>query len=84
MSFIKYLLEEHPPQTGITDDTMVLVPGVGQMRYGQLRQQVAAKLDDLNNRVQSGDVDWKSVKWMLTNSTLHAYVDTLINLQDVD
>lgn len=54
------------------------------MKYGQLRRQVAAKIDDLNSRVQSGEVDWSSVKWMLTNSTLHAYIDTLINLQDTD
>lgn len=80
MSFIQYLLDEQSYSSGITDETMVLVPGVGQMKYGQLRRQVAAKIDDLNSRVQSGEVDWSSVKWMLTNSTLHAYIDTLINL----
>lgn len=79
MKFSSFLAEQ---ETGDPDDQLVLVNGVGMMKVEQVRNKVVAMLHDIAIKSDGVNVDWKSVKWMLGHSALHAYIDTLASLQE--
>lgn len=82
MKFSSFLAEQENQLTENTDEMEVLVNGIGMMQVGQVRKKVAGMLQDLASKARDEQVDWKSVKWMLGHSALHAYIDTLTSLQE--
>lgn len=82
IKFSSFLAEQEIETPTTSDDTEVLVNGIGMMKVGQIRTKVARMLQDVASRASNEEVDWKSVKWMLGHSALHAYIDTLTSLQE--
>ena len=79
MKFSSFLAEQ---EISDPDEQVVLVNGIGMMKVEQVRNKVIAMLYDVAHKADSAQIDWKSVKWMLGHSTLHAYIDTLASLQE--
>lgn len=93
MSFIKFLLEQEDDggargdEPGIfpepiRDDQLVLVRGLGKYTVGQVRQQVKRMIADIAAESSKDDVKWNTVKWKMKHSALHAFIETLANLEE--
>lgn len=91
MSFIKFLLEQDDggargDEPGIypepiRDDQLVLVKGLGKYTVGQVRQQVKRMIADIAAETANGEVKWNTVKWKMKHGALHAFIETLAELE---
>lgn len=93
MSLIKQLLEQEDdglprgdepgmfPEP-IRDDQLVLVKGLGRYTVKQVRDQVKRMIADIAKDTTKDPVDWHRVKWKMKHSALHAFIETLANLEE--
>lgn len=87
MSFIKFLMEQKldaeiaAEQLAESEDRMVVVPGIGQMRYSQLEARARGMLESIMEDISADDPDrWVRVQAKLSDSALATYIRTLAQL----
>ena len=61
------------------DDSLIQVPGYGQLRVSQIKRRIQDMLNEASKLARSGQKsrDWKNLEAILKKDTLHAFVRAL-------